>query len=459
MAGEPLVAVYVVNHNYGEFLGRAVDSVLTQDYSALEILVVDDASDDCSSGLLSGLERNPRITVIRHATNVGLTASCNSALRASSADFVMRLDADDYLMPSAVRTMADAIAADPDAVLVFPDYVEVDTRDALIRRVQRHDFNALDTMSDLPAHGACTMIRRTFLDGIGGYDESVSCQDGLDLWLSIGQGQGVLHIPEPLFCYRQHGRNLTRSERKLFTARAALLAKHVAKRGLPRPRVLGVIPVRGQIADPGSVPLRLLGGRPLIDWTVDEALACDGIDHVVVSSPDPSVLEHVEERYESRVGLHLRRSVWARLNVGLGDSLNDVLAAEFAVGHTYDAEVTLTVESPFRSATYIQQAINVMQLFDADGVVGVRRDDDVFYVHNGVGLRPMREDQRLRIERDDLFRQCSGMSLVRLPGSQSNPRLGHVLADQMTGFTVRTELDWKIAELLVGPGPGNDDGQ
>lgn len=446
---DPLVTVYVLNCNYGRFLRQAVDSVLAQNYSPLEILVVDDASDDCSSDVLTEFADNPRVRVLRQPVNLGLTASSNNALRVASGEFVMRLDADDYLEPFAVGTMVDALVADPSAVLVFPDYTEVDARGVTVRRVQRHDFNTLQAMSDLPAHGACTLVRRNFLDSVGGYDEDVGCQDGLDLWLHVGQEHRVAHVREPLFHYRRHGSSLTTDERPLLAGRGKLIAKHVAQRGLARPKVLGVVPVRGQAADADSMPLRRLGDRSLIDWTVDAALACDGIDRAVVTSPDTIVLDHVVARYGDRIGVHHRRRGWAGLNSDLAATVKHVIATEADEGSRYDAEMTLTIEYPFRSSAFMQQAIHLMQLFDTDLVVGVRNEDEYFYRHDGLGLEPLRVEEKLRLERDDLFRACGGLRLVRMEPAGSSSRTGHVLLDQVAAFAIRTEIDWKIAESLI----------
>ena len=457
----PMATVYVVNRNYGRFLRQAIDSALSQDYPFVEVVVVDDASDDgSSSDVLSSFEKEPRVRIIRQPVPSGLTVCCNAAIRASSGEFVMRLDADDYLDPTAVGKMVAALAADPSAVLVFPDYIEVDQRGAVIRRVQRHDFNAFDALSDLPAHGACTMARRTFLDRMGGYDESINRQDGLDLWLNVSPDERVHRVDEPLFFYRQHGANMTRAERPLLQARARLIAKHVTKRRLTPPRVLAVVPVRGQIADPLSLALQKLGNRSLIDWTVDEALSCAGIDRVVVSSPDTLVLDHVAERYGPRVGLHIRGLALAGLNVDVAETLGQVLSSELAAGHCYDAVLILTVESPFHSRMFMQQAIHVMQLFGADAVTAVRHEDEAFYLHDGLGLHPIRQDERMRLERDDLYKACGGLHLVKLTGHAPDSadylscvrrrpeRLGHVLLDQLAAFTIRTALDWEIAQYL-----------
>jgi CMP-N-acetylneuraminic acid synthetase len=236
----------------------------------------------------------------------------------------------------------------------------------------------------------------------------------------------------------------------------------VAKRAVRLPKVLAVVPVRGQVVDPASYPLKLLGGRPLIDWTLAEALSCSSINRVVVSSPDDSVLDFVRTRYTGDVGIYSRTKEHAGLNVSLEPTLQDVLRSERDYGQSYDAVMTLTVEYPFRTRMYMQQAISVMQLFATDGVIGVRHEDELFYRHDGIGLEPVRRDSRMRMERDDLFRACGGFSLEVLTEysedmknyvsaiKKTKSRLGHVLLDQMAAFGLRTELDWEIAEYLVG---------
>ena len=457
----PNVTVYVVNCNYGRYLLEAIESVLAQDHSGIDIVVVDDASTDDSAAILGRFEQDPRIRIIRQHTRRGLTACCNAALRVARGDMVMRLDADDALHPSAVGKLAAVLQSDPQAVLVFPDYVEVDGRGAVIRHVKRHDLTPLEALSDLPAHGACTLARRSFLERMGGYDEAIPCQDGLDVWLNVTPPDRVLQIGEPLFSYRKHGSNLTRDERALLKARTRLFAKHVAMRGLPRPRILAVVPVRGQVVDPGSQPLRILGARPLIDWTLDEALACARFDRVVVSSPDSAVLDHVGQRHGPRVGLHRRSLESAGLNISVANTVRDVLLSELDDGRPHDAVAILTVESPFRSRLFMEQAVDVMQLFAADSVTGVRHEDEAFYHHDGLGLEPVRGDERMRLERDDLFRASGGLRLISLPppdvdreaylaACQRRPsRLGHVLLDQLAAVSVRSPLDWEIARHLA----------
>lgn len=451
----PLVTVYVVNRNYGAFLSQAIHSVLEQDYPELEILVIDDASTDDSTEVLGRFESDGRVRVIRQPVNRGLTVCSNTAIRQSTGELLMRLDADDYLHPSAVSRMVAAMVTNPAAVLVSPDYVEVDTGGVVIRHVQRHEFGALQAMSDLPVHGACTLVRRSFLESFGLYDEAIGCQDGLDLWLNVDKDDQVLNISEPLFFYRQHKLSLTRNERALLRARGALAEKHVRKRGLGRMRVLAVVPVPGEFTGTDSLPLHYLGDRPLIDWTLDEAASCANVDRVVVSSPEGAVLDHVRQRHGSRIGVYRHEPDGAG-SAGLRPTVADVLAVEARSGRSYDAVLILGFESPFRTAMYMQQTVHTLQLFGGDAAVGVRHEDEVFYRHDGLGLRPVRPDDRFRDEREDLFKGCGDMLLVVLdsagePVWPDSPkrRIGHVLLDQLAAFRVRTEFDFGIAQHLA----------
>lgn len=427
-----LVSVYVLNRNYGRYLEQAVESALRQDYPLCEFFVIDDASDDDSERVLARFDGCRGLRVIRHSAQRGLTACANTALRVSRGEFVMRLDADDYLATSAVSTLVKELTRDPAAVLVSPDFTEVDAQGKPIREVRRRRASSREAVSDIPAHGACSLIRRTFLESIGGYDESLSRQDGLDLWLHLEPQHRALSVAQPLFFYRRHGGNLTCDETGLMLARADIFAKHVARRGLTRPRVLAVVTSGGQ----GAHPLRLLGDRPLIDWTIDGATFCEAIDDVLVRTGDRDVLAHVRHRYGPQVDVRF----------GM-DAATDREADESG---RYDAVMKLSIESPFRSAVCMQQAVHVMQLFDARCVVSVRPSDEVFYRHDGVGLQPVRSDARLRREQDDLFVECGGLRLEGAATDSSPKRARPLVLDQRSAFTVRSELDWETARYLAG---------
>lgn len=448
----PLVTVYITNHNYGRFLTQAIESVLSQELQEYELIIVDDGSTDDSLEIMARYEALPQIQIVRQK-NQGLTVSNNIAMKLSRGKYLMRLDADDYLDPRALEIMVATMEKDEDVALVFPDYYEVDENGELLAQVRRHNFDTDVTLLDQPAHGACTMIRKSVLLKVGGYDESFSRQDGYDLWLTLAHEHKVRNVNLPLFFYRQHASSLTRKERRLLETRSRILEKHVGRRGHPPLSVLAVIPVRGPGMDRRSLPLERLGDKQLVDWTIEAALGTSKVNGVVLSTPDEELLAYAAERYGNEVVRHRRSRELARINEGIDPTIRAALEA-WPAHEALDAILVLNIEAPFRGSMYIEKAISVMQLYDVDSVVAVRRDDDIFYSHDGSGLKPRVAANGLRLERDDLYRKVGGMTLVKREYFMRSHRLvggriGHVVLDEEAAFSIRSELDWRFASYMA----------
>jgi glycosyltransferase involved in cell wall biosynthesis len=98
------VSIVINNFNYARFLADAIESALAQQYSPVDVVVVDDDSSDDSQEVIDAYAT--RIRAIRHARNLGQAAAINSGFSASRGDLVIFLDADDVLMPDAAATVA-----------------------------------------------------------------------------------------------------------------------------------------------------------------------------------------------------------------------------------------------------------------------------------------------------------------------------------------------------------------
>lgn len=447
----PLVTVYIANHNYGHFVKQAIESVLAQTFDDYELIVIDDGSTDNSREVIEEYADHPNIIPV-FQNNRGLTTTNNIAIRLARGEYIMRLDADDYLHPEALEKLYDAITEDENIGLVFPDYFETDEDGKVIAEVRRHDFDHV-TLHDQPAHGACTLIRHRCLEEVGGYDENFGCQDGLDLWIHFVERFEVRNVNQPLFYYRQHGSNLTRDEPRLYEARAQILNRHAKIRGHDL-KAVAIVPVRGNVSDPRSPTMLELGGKPLLDWTIDEALSAKHLDGVVLTSPDTALLSYADQRWHGRVTTVCRDPVMARPNTQLAGTLRHALEAYEKESEEMEAVMVLSVESPFRTARYIDTAVNTMELFDTDAVLGVRTETDLHYRHDGNGLIPLRRRADLRLEREELYREVGHIRLLKRHLVYDNDalpsgRVSHVVLDQKAALNVRTELDWKIAELIA----------
>lgn len=440
----PKVTVYVTSHNYGRFIRQAVDSVLAQTMTDFELIIIDDGSTDDSRDIIETYEDRRVIKI--YQKNKGLNVTNNVAVRAARGEYVMRLDADDYLDPNALSVMAGVLDRSPDVGMVFPDYYHVDAAGGILELVRRHDFDDV-TLHDQPAHGACTMIRRSCLLDLDGYDESFNCQDGYDLWIRFIEKFEVQNVNLPLFYYRQHGASLTKDETRLLSTRAEILRRVSADSASPR-AVSAVIPVRGPAVDPASPALRDLGGRALIDWTVTAALEAETVSGVTVTTPDDEIAGHIARVFGRAVRVHRRGAELARQNTYLEETLRE--AAAWADDGA-DALAVLNVESPFRTAAAVDAAVHVMRTFQTDVVTGARPENAMFFNHRGGGLVPIRQTVGLRLERDELYREAGSLRLVTMQhlmngGLLTGGRIGHVVLDPKAALAIHSRYDWWLAE-------------
>ena len=449
---EPLVTIYLVCHNYEKYVQQAIESVLAQTYSNFEIIIIDDGSTDNSKDIINRYVKYPNIRVILQE-NKGLIATNNIAIRAANGKYIMRLDADDYLDESALLVLVNAIEESEDLALVFPDYYYVDKDGNVTGQERRHNFKEDVSLLDQPAHGACTIIRRQYLLEAGGYSDEFDCQDGWDLWLKLTETYKVNNVNLPLFYYRKHGENLTSNTDKLLRTRSEIYKKHAERVNKPNLSVMAILPVRGPSIDKHSQVLETLGGKSLIEWTIEAALGSEFISELIVSTPDRNIIKFLSKTYRKKITIVEREPIVALENTSYRPTIISVIRERNS--HEFDAVLELTAESPFRSTSYINKAINVMRVHDVDKVLGVIAEDSVFYKHSGSGLTLVGNDYNgdlLRLERDYLYRQCGGITLVKRQcyfddEKNINGSKGHIILSTKASVQVKNKFDMKLAEL------------
>jgi len=111
MASAPLVSVVMPAYNVAWCVGRAVDSVLAQDYERRELIVVNDGSTDETRALLAGY--GERVTVIDQE-NRGMSAARNAGIRRARGDYVAFLDADDRWLPGKLSRQVELMETRPE---------------------------------------------------------------------------------------------------------------------------------------------------------------------------------------------------------------------------------------------------------------------------------------------------------------------------------------------------------
>ena len=223
-----LVTVYITNFNYAKYIEKCIQSVLNQTYKNFELIIIDDGSTDNSSSIITKYIDNPKVRII-FQKNMGLNRTNNVAVKCSNGEFIMRLDADDYLDKDALLLMVRTIKRSKKLGLVYSNYYYIDKDNNITGQEFRHDFKKDVKLLNQPAHGACSLIRKNALIEVGAYSDEFSCQDGWDLWLKIIENYDVENVNLPLFYYRKHGKNLTNNQERLLETRSRIYAKHAKK--------------------------------------------------------------------------------------------------------------------------------------------------------------------------------------------------------------------------------------
>jgi succinoglycan biosynthesis protein ExoO len=105
----PAVSVLIPVYNGGQWLAAAIESVLSQTLSNLEVLVVDDASEDDTVRIAEEFaRRDPRVRLLRQHCNRGQAAARNLALASARGEWVAPVDADDEILPDRLRVLVEA---------------------------------------------------------------------------------------------------------------------------------------------------------------------------------------------------------------------------------------------------------------------------------------------------------------------------------------------------------------
>jgi CMP-N-acetylneuraminic acid synthetase len=446
----PLVTVYITNYNYGHFIKQAINSVLQQTYSPIEILIIDDGSTDNSKEVINLYESLENITVI-YQQNKGLNITNNIALRVSKGKYIVRLDADDYFTNDAIELMVEKLEQDENLGLVFPDYFYVDANGKIIGEHTRHDFDSEVSLFDQAAHGACTMIRSKFLRNLGGYNENFSCQDGYELWVKFISHYKVTNVSKPLFYYRQHGKNLTTNEKRLLRTRAAI-NKSIIKMQQKSIKALALIPVRGNM---DGIAFEKINDKTLLEIKVEQAFMAESVLSTVVVAENPVIGSFLEENLGHVPNLTFvqRPEELSRFNVSLSETARYVLSQ---TRHAAQFEILslLSVEFPFADEVNIDDAHNTLEVFGSDSLITVRPELSSFYQHHGNGMVSiLQQDQVPKLERDALYRNTGAITVTRVnkfleTGQIINGLVGHAFIDQKAAFGIKTAFDLSMAKMM-----------
>lgn len=223
------ISVIIPTYNRVALLARAVASVVNQQLSPHEIIVVDDGSTDATADWLR--QHHPDIQLLQQPQR-GVSAARNAGLRAATGDWLAWLDSDDAWQPQKLQRQVEALRAQPQYALCHCDETWLRAGRVVQPRKKHAKPHGWIFPQCLPlccVSPSAILLKKSLIEAHGGFDEQLPACEDYDLWLRLFSRHPLLLVPEPLVIkYGGHADQLSRQywgmDRFRITALLKLLA-------------------------------------------------------------------------------------------------------------------------------------------------------------------------------------------------------------------------------------------
>lgn len=198
---EPLVSVVIPVFNGERFLREAVESVLAQKYSPLEIIMVDDGSTDGTADVARSLPETVRYL---HQSNQGPAAARNRGIEHAQGSLIAFADADDLWPEDKLALQLPYLMRDPAAEIVMGRIQQV-----LLSETGAENFAEPAFSVNLGS----AIIRKSVFERVGLFDETMRYSEDVDWFMRAREGRAaIVTIDAVTLLYRQHDQNMTRGK-------------------------------------------------------------------------------------------------------------------------------------------------------------------------------------------------------------------------------------------------------
>lgn len=211
---EPYISVVMPVFNGARFVASAIESIRNQTLGDFEFIIIDDGSTDGTPEILGTYaDQDSRIRVIRQ-NNTGVAGALNRGIEGARAPFLARMDADDLSRPNRFELQCAFLAAATDCSVVGSAVRLIDEEghgERIIRHPRRlNDLRETVGAGRILAHPTA-VIRREFLQRVGGYRPSLQGVEDTDLWLRLVSEGPIGNLDDVLVDYRMHPAKVTES--------------------------------------------------------------------------------------------------------------------------------------------------------------------------------------------------------------------------------------------------------
>jgi glycosyltransferase involved in cell wall biosynthesis len=227
----PLVSVIIPAYNAQDFIARTLESVISQSYTNIEILAVDDGSQDKTAEIVESFANKDNRIIILKQKNTGVAAARNLAIEKSRGEYIAPIDADDIWYPQKLEKQVQwMLESDSSVGLVYAWSLHIDENDVIIGQYNSYlfwNFHSVEKeayhgmlLRNIVVNGSTPLIRRSCFEKVGGYNcelrkqKAQGCEDW-DLYLRIAEHYQFRVVPEFLIGYRQVAGSMSRNYKSM----------------------------------------------------------------------------------------------------------------------------------------------------------------------------------------------------------------------------------------------------
>ncbi|MBA2611421.1 MAG: glycosyltransferase family 2 protein [Bacteroidetes bacterium] len=200
----PVVSVVMSVFNGAKYLHEAIESILSQTYTDLEFIIINDGSTDNSEEIIKSF-KDERIIYIPNKTNIGLIDSLNNGLKTARGKYIARMDADDISVNNRIELQLKEFNENPAAIVVGSDYYLLSgSRLKHIKNRSNSDYQkAVLFFSPCFCHPT-VMMKNIFREKNIFYNKEYVHAEDYKLWTELSLYGDFLSVKEPLLKYRSH---------------------------------------------------------------------------------------------------------------------------------------------------------------------------------------------------------------------------------------------------------------
>jgi len=192
MGKSPSVSTIISTYNRDKYLKRAIDSILNQTFKDLEIIVVDDSTDDRIANIVSEFSKNDsRLVYVKNESRLGFIKSLNKGIEIAKGKYIARLDDDDYWPdPKKLEKQINFLEKNPEYILTGGGVIVINENNQEVSRrlcpeTDEEIRNAM--LFNCPFWHSTVVFKKDAWEKAGKYNDKVEFSDDWDLWLRMGK--------------------------------------------------------------------------------------------------------------------------------------------------------------------------------------------------------------------------------------------------------------------------------